>query len=214
MDAVSQPLLRFSCDPAYLYPDGRDDNPDLSWAAQAAPEDHIKVTREQYEIYCEMGSTFELCKICAENDKDIKIEPCGHLLCTPCLSSWQDSDGQGCPFCRAEIRGTEQIVVDAFEPGRPGPRVRCVRREYPPPRPPPPPPLPPSIHSPAESDDEPSVPLYPFLEARSSRLADVGRLPAPPSHQLSSVEAQQMTRVDSDSGEAPARLHPDFAAAT
>ena len=36
-----------------------------------------------------MGSTFQLCKICAENNKDIRIEPCGHLLCTPCLTSWQ-----------------------------------------------------------------------------------------------------------------------------
>jgi E3 ubiquitin-protein ligase CBL len=55
----------------------------------ATPEDHIRVTQEQYELYCEMGSTFQLCKICAENDKDIRIEPCGHLLCTPCLTSWQ-----------------------------------------------------------------------------------------------------------------------------
>lgn len=23
---------------------------------------------------------------------------------------------QGCPFCRAEIKGTEQIIVDAFDP--------------------------------------------------------------------------------------------------
>ena len=56
---------------------------------QDEPEDHIKVTQEQYELYCEMGSTFQLCKICAENDKDIRIEPCGHLLCTPCLTAWQ-----------------------------------------------------------------------------------------------------------------------------
>lgn len=26
------------------------------------------------------------------------------------------SHSQGCPFCRAEIKGTEQIVVDAFDP--------------------------------------------------------------------------------------------------
>lgn len=26
----------------------------------------------------------------------------------------QDSDGQGCPFCRTEIKGTEQVVVDPF----------------------------------------------------------------------------------------------------
>ena len=76
---------------SYLYPDGRSINPDLSWAVQATPEDHIKVTQEQYELYCEMGSTFQLCKICAENSKDIRIEPCGHLLCTPCLTAWQVS---------------------------------------------------------------------------------------------------------------------------
>ena len=31
---------------------------------------------------------------------------------------FQDSDGGGgCPFCRAEIKGTESIVVDPFSPG-------------------------------------------------------------------------------------------------
>ncbi|TNN25379.1 E3 ubiquitin-protein ligase CBL-B-B [Liparis tanakae] len=65
-----------------------------------------------------MGSTFQLCKICAENDKDVKIEPCGHLMCTSCLTAWQESEGQGtgCPFCRCEIKGTEPIVVDPFDP--------------------------------------------------------------------------------------------------
>ena len=80
-------FFAFCC--SYLYPDGRDKNPDLSKAIQATPKDNIKVTQEQYELYCEMGSTFQLCKICAENSKDIRIEPCGHLLCTPCLSLWQ-----------------------------------------------------------------------------------------------------------------------------
>lgn len=74
---------------SYLYPDGRANNPDLAWAVQPSQEDHISVTQEQYELYCEMGSTFQLCKICAENDKDVRIEPCGHLLCTPCLTAWQ-----------------------------------------------------------------------------------------------------------------------------
>ena len=35
-------------------------NPDLSFAVKEAPEDHIKVTQEQYELYCEMGSTFQV----------------------------------------------------------------------------------------------------------------------------------------------------------
>lgn len=30
----------------------------------------------------------------------------------------KESDGQGCPFCRAEIKGTESIVVDPFDPRR------------------------------------------------------------------------------------------------
>jgi hypothetical protein len=31
---------------------------------------------------------------------------------------FQDSEGGGggCPFCRAEIKGTEQIIVDPFDP--------------------------------------------------------------------------------------------------
>ncbi|KAG4066336.1 hypothetical protein HA402_000560 [Bradysia odoriphaga] len=115
--SLCQALLDGHREGFYLYPDGRPVNPDLSFAVQSPMEDHITVTQEQYELYCEMGSTFQLCKICAENDKDIRIEPCGHLLCTPCLTAWQvDSEGQGCPFCRAEIKGTEQIVVDAFDP--------------------------------------------------------------------------------------------------
>ncbi|XP_055915518.1 E3 ubiquitin-protein ligase CBL-B-B isoform X1 [Eupeodes corollae] len=115
--SLCQALLDGHREGFYLYPDGQPYNPDLSSAVQSPTEDHITVTQEQYELYCEMGSTFQLCKICAENDKDIRIEPCGHLLCTPCLTSWQvDSEGQGCPFCRAEIKGTEQIVVDAFDP--------------------------------------------------------------------------------------------------
>ncbi len=30
----------------------------------------------------------------------------------------QESEGQGCPFCRAEIKGTELVVVDPFEPSK------------------------------------------------------------------------------------------------
>ncbi|CAI5644275.1 unnamed protein product [Oreochromis niloticus] len=104
----------------YLFPDGRSYNPDLTGLCEPTPHDHIKVTQEQYELYCEMGSTFQLCKICAENDKDIKIEPCGHLMCTSCLTAWQESDGQGCPFCRCEIKGTEPIIVDPFDPRNEG----------------------------------------------------------------------------------------------
>ena len=77
-------------------------------------ERHIDVTEEQYEIYCEMGSTFQMCKICAENDKDIRVEPCGHLLCHVCLHNWLDSGRNDCPFCREEIKDSEDVVIDPF----------------------------------------------------------------------------------------------------
>ena len=87
---------------------------DISFAG--ALEGHVTVTQEQYDQYRKMGSTFQLCKICTENNKDIRLEPCGHLLCIQCLSAWQlDSEGNGCPFCRAEIKGTEQIVVEPLD---------------------------------------------------------------------------------------------------
>ncbi|XP_034029497.1 E3 ubiquitin-protein ligase CBL-like [Thalassophryne amazonica] len=74
----------------YLYPDGRDVNPDLTSLCEPSQRGKVKVTEEQYELYCDIGSTFQLCKICAERDKDTRIQPCGHLLCQPCLSGWQD----------------------------------------------------------------------------------------------------------------------------
>lgn len=40
---------------SYLYPAGKDLNPDLSSAIISPSEDHITVTQEQYELYCEMG---------------------------------------------------------------------------------------------------------------------------------------------------------------
>ena len=88
---------------------------------------HVQVSEEQYEIYCEMGSTFQMCKICAENDKDMKLEPCGHLICHVCLHSWMDSGRTDCPFCREEIRDTEQVIIDPF--GRRAERAEREERE-------------------------------------------------------------------------------------
>ena len=87
---------------------------DLTEILSPTQEKHIEVTQEQYEIYCEMGSTFQMCKICAENDKDMRLEPCGHLICHICLHSWLDSGRTDCPFCREEIKDSEQIVIDPF----------------------------------------------------------------------------------------------------
>ncbi|KAG7216912.1 hypothetical protein INR49_001566 [Caranx melampygus] len=107
-----QALIQGFKEGCYLYPDGRDVNPDLT--SLCGPTQRGK---EQYELYCEIGSTFQLCKICAERDKDTRIQPCGHLLCQPCLTGWQKSAGHTCPYCRCDIRGTESILVEPFLPG-------------------------------------------------------------------------------------------------
>ncbi|XP_046896305.1 E3 ubiquitin-protein ligase CBL-C [Hypomesus transpacificus] len=100
----------------YLYPDGRELNPDLTSLCEPSLRSRVKVTEEQYEIYCDMGSTFQLCKICTERDKDTRIQPCGHLLCQICLRGWQKSDGHTCPYCRCDIRGMESILVEPYLP--------------------------------------------------------------------------------------------------
>ncbi|KXJ26209.1 E3 ubiquitin-protein ligase CBL-B-B [Exaiptasia diaphana] len=112
--SLCQALIDGAREGYYLYPDGKDQNPDLQLFLVTPPDEHIKVTEEQYELYCEMGSTFQLCKICAENDKDVRIEPCGHLMCHQCLEQWQEKGGDICPFCRSEIKDIHNIVVDPF----------------------------------------------------------------------------------------------------
>jgi len=98
----------------YLYPDGKDEDPNLNLlcSEMTGDERNVTVTEEQYEIYCGVGNSFQTCKICFENDKDIRLEPCNHLLCTSCLIAWQESEGQGCPYCRTEIKETVQVAMD------------------------------------------------------------------------------------------------------
>nr|XP_014979723.2 E3 ubiquitin-protein ligase CBL-C isoform X3 [Macaca mulatta] len=99
---------------SYLYPDGKNHNPDLTELDQAEAQQRIHVSEEQLQLYWAMDSTFELCKICAESNKDVKIEPCGHLLCSRCLAAWQHSDSQTCPFCRCKIKGWEAVSIYEF----------------------------------------------------------------------------------------------------
>jgi len=115
----------------YIYPDGQDHNPDIQKAIRVPPEDHIKVTREQFDLYEQMDTTFELCKICATHPKSVRIEPCGHLLCRRCLDNWtQESHGRDtqCPFCRESVLSTEAIVVDPYKNKAP-PRGQRLDRE-------------------------------------------------------------------------------------
>ncbi|XP_040290216.1 E3 ubiquitin-protein ligase CBL-C isoform X1 [Bufo bufo] len=96
----------------YLYPNGLSSNPDLLALANPTLNTLIQVTPEQWELYSDMDSTFELCKICADKEKNTQIHPCGHLLCDTCLTAWQKSDNT-CPFCRTKITGREEVHIAA-----------------------------------------------------------------------------------------------------
>ncbi|XP_070619804.1 E3 ubiquitin-protein ligase CBL-C [Erythrolamprus reginae] len=98
----------------YLYPDGKNMNPDLAELMEGSARNRIKVSQEQFELYSQVESTFQLCKICAENNKDVQIRPCGHLLCRECLKSWQLSKSPTCPFCRQTIWGHEDVEVSPY----------------------------------------------------------------------------------------------------
>ncbi|CAF3270840.1 unnamed protein product [Rotaria socialis] len=103
----------------YKYPNGKNIHIDLSSALRPTESDRIYVSEEQYAIYCDMGTCFELCKICSVNNKDCKIQPCGHLICQNCLIAWQNQNSAKppplCPFCRGEIKGFESIVISPFD---------------------------------------------------------------------------------------------------
>ncbi|XP_067411422.1 E3 ubiquitin-protein ligase CBL-C isoform X2 [Emydura macquarii macquarii] len=101
----------------YLYPDGKNVNPDLTELTEPPAQNRIEVSLDQAQLYSQMGSTFQLCKICAENDKDVRIQPCGHLLCRACLDAWQRAQAQTCPFCRREIRGREEVRIEPIGAG-------------------------------------------------------------------------------------------------
>nr|XP_012616810.1 E3 ubiquitin-protein ligase CBL-C [Microcebus murinus]XP_012616811.1 E3 ubiquitin-protein ligase CBL-C [Microcebus murinus] len=108
-------LLEGQKDGFCLYPDGKNSNPDLTELCKVEPHQRIHVSEEQLQLYWAMDSTFELCKICAERNKDVKIEPCGHLLCSHCLAAWQHEDSQTCPFCRCHIKGWEAVSIQHFQ---------------------------------------------------------------------------------------------------
>ena len=109
-------MINFFYFNSYTLPNGRDLQIDLSQLAVSSAE-RIKISKEQYDVYCDMGTSFQLCKICSENNKDRKLEPCGHLICSRCLENWQEKHtvAASCPFCRCEIKAFEPIIISPFD---------------------------------------------------------------------------------------------------
>ncbi|PAA48973.1 hypothetical protein BOX15_Mlig014930g2 [Macrostomum lignano] len=166
--SLARALIDGARDMFYLYPDGNGVNPDLSSLVQDLPPVVIQVTQQQYEMYCSTQNityqSFQLCKICMERDKEVRIEPCGHYMCAQCIASIQASQDEAlCPFCRREIKGTESVILKPFMPPT-EPMVPAASQPQPPPPPPPPvqapspPPRPPRTgNSPASARRCPTV---------------------------------------------------------
>ncbi|GMT35276.1 hypothetical protein PFISCL1PPCAC_26573, partial [Pristionchus fissidentatus] len=139
--SLVQALHEGSKEGFYLWPDGNDSDMDLSKQVEVPTADRVKVTEDQHKIYCEIGTTFELCKICDDNEKNVKLEPCGHLLCSTCLQQWNDAEtGNTCPFCRDEIKGTARVIIDKYSEEIEEVEETPVERRAAMPRPQPPPP--------------------------------------------------------------------------
>lgn len=98
----------------------------LPWPQRTPfPDPSAVCPQEQLRLYWAMDSTFELCKICAENDKDVKIKPCGHLLCSHCLATWQVR--LAAPP-QAPSPGKPRLEPRASAPKAPGPGHRRLVR--------------------------------------------------------------------------------------
>lgn len=96
----------------YTKPKGRLDNPDLSKYLHETKPENIEVPEESVQIYFDMGTTFNLCKVCLDRDKDIRIEPCNHLVCADCVAKWKMKDNSPtptCPFCKFFFQFIRQI---------------------------------------------------------------------------------------------------------
>lgn len=102
----------------YKFPNGKVHDSSILYKLINSPLQNVSVSLEEHEAYCRIDSSFEICKICEQNNKNVKLEPCGHLLCNFCLTKWQKSFRcQSCPFCRLEIKGIEKISLIPYEIG-------------------------------------------------------------------------------------------------
>jgi hypothetical protein len=53
------------------------------------------------------------CFICTERLVDLFIDPCGHVVCTPCWvrSAARQADGPRCPGCRTQVSHVKKIYT-------------------------------------------------------------------------------------------------------
>lgn len=78
--SLYQALIDGAADGSYRYPLGQENNIDPREHMPIGADQRIQVSREDHEIYMKMDSTFEVCKICHSGRKNLRMEPCQHLI--------------------------------------------------------------------------------------------------------------------------------------
>ena len=53
------------------------------------------------------------CPICQTNVKDIRLSPCGHMICKTCAIHLR-SLNQGCPICRQSITSIDKVYYNKY----------------------------------------------------------------------------------------------------
>ena len=111
---LAEALIEGIGDKRYQFPDGQRDNIRLDDLAKLTVKDIEIIPVPDQNIYEPIESTFEQCKVCMDREKDIKLEPCGHLLCHSCFNQWKISDQNyrqnsvlTCPFCRVPVKSIQ-----------------------------------------------------------------------------------------------------------
>ena len=49
------------------------------------------------------------CSVCFDNAVNLRLDPCGHLLCSSCYSKLRNEPIKKCPICRENINNTNYI---------------------------------------------------------------------------------------------------------
>lgn len=98
-----------------------------SSAGECTAQKVVPTLRDEM-IYDLVGTTFGVCKICFANEKEIKLNPCGHMCCRKCKEVFDTKfelhreklpldaispGGNGiCPFCKVGVDSIGRIEID------------------------------------------------------------------------------------------------------
>jgi hypothetical protein len=84
-------------------------------AAAAAIPDYLNMEDEDIdskdlEQYKEMIK----CPVCIGNIKDVRLSPCGHMMCKSCVKTYIDSGNRRCPVCTQPFASFDKVYYSKY----------------------------------------------------------------------------------------------------